>query len=76
METTTPRAGLHGATLAGELPPDDFDPADEPSEPSDWEPLDVPCTDDDTTWEVFIPDDDEEDPLPDPGDFWFPGSAE
>jgi hypothetical protein len=26
---------------------------------------------DDSHWDVFIPDDDEIDPLPEPGDFWI-----
>jgi len=45
-------------------------PLDEPEEPSDLDDFNGPCTDDDSRWEVFIPDDDEFDPLPDPGDFW------
>jgi len=86
METIIQRAGLQGAILASDLPPGEFDPAGEPSEPtelepappepSDWEPLDIPCTDDDSSWDVFIPDDDEEDPLPGPGDFWIDSSQE
>jgi hypothetical protein len=32
---------------------------------------DVPFPDDDSQWDVFIPDDDEIDPLPEPGDFWI-----
>ena len=43
-----------------------FEP-DEPEEPDESE---VPCFDDDSNWDVFIGDDDELDPLPDPGDFW------
>ena len=30
-------------------------------------------TDDDGRWDVFLPDDDEIDPLPEPGDFWVDG---
>jgi hypothetical protein len=46
-------------------------PSDEPEEPSDPDDYDAPCTDeDDSRWDVFIPDDDEFDPLPDPSDFW------
>jgi hypothetical protein len=42
-------------------------------EPSDLDFDDVPCTDDDdeSRWEAFIPDEDEWDPAPDPGDFWI-----
>ena len=51
---------------------DDFDDED-----LDYE--DLPCTDDidssqeeeDARWDVFIPDEDEWDPQPDPGDFWM-----
>jgi len=66
---------------ADELPPDEFDPADDPPEPSELEPTpiepsdleapDIPCSDDDSAWEVFIPDEDQRDPLPDPSDFWI-----
>lgn len=48
-------------------------PLEEPDEPSDLDELedvDGPCTDEDSRWDAFIPDDDELDPLPDPGDFW------
>ena len=41
-----------------------------PAEPSDLEELDWPDTDDDR-WDAFIPDDDERDPMPEPGDFWI-----
>ena len=30
-----------------------------------------PIPDDDSQWDVFIPDDDEIDPQPDPRDFWI-----
>jgi hypothetical protein len=30
-----------------------------------------PMPDDDSHWDVFLPDDDEVDPVPDPGDFWI-----
>jgi hypothetical protein len=48
----------------------------EPTEPSDLDCEDMPCTDDageddDSRWDVFIPDDDELDPQPDVGDFWI-----
>jgi hypothetical protein len=36
------------------------------------DPQGVPIPDDDAShWDVFIPDDDEIDPLPEPGDFWI-----
>ncbi len=46
-------------------------PATEPEEPSEPEELDLPHDNDDAHWEVFIPDDDECDPWPEPGDFWI-----
>ena len=65
----------------------DFDPQDEPEEPTDLEPdgptepsdfeyVDIPCTDEDSRWDVFLPDDDERDPQPDAGDFWFEANDE
>jgi hypothetical protein len=50
-------------------PPNEVpEPNDEPDDVDDY---DLPCTDaDDARWDVFIPDEDECDPLPDPGDFW------
>jgi hypothetical protein len=39
-------------------------------EPDDSEGLPIP-DDDASYWDVFIPDDDELDPLPEPGDFWI-----
>ena len=53
--------------------PSELEPApDEPQEPSDLEFEELPCTDDDDSrWDAFIPDDDERDPQPAPGDFWF-----
>jgi hypothetical protein len=50
--------------------PDSSEPADEPDDPSDVDDFDVDQDDDDARWEVFIPDDDEYDPAPDPSDFW------
>jgi len=86
MHVPAQRAGRMGVCLAGELPPDDFDPEAEPPEPSelepsplepsDWEPLEIPCTDDDSNWDVFLPDDDEQDPVPDTRDFWIDTSQE
>ena len=49
-------------------------PEEEPAEPSDLEDLDFPCTDDDdddSRWDVFLPDGDPNDPRPEPGDFWI-----
>lgn len=56
-------------------PPEDFPLASpfEPAEPSDLEEIDVPWTDA-AYWDVFIPDDDQYDPLPDHDDFF--GSME
>jgi hypothetical protein len=41
----------------------------EPEEPGEPDEADFPCTDD-AYWDVFIPDDDN-DPLPERGDFWI-----
>jgi hypothetical protein len=43
-------------------------PEEQPDEPR--RPDDFPLPDD-SHWDVFIPDDDELDPLPEPGDFWI-----
>lgn len=49
-------------------------PAD-PTDTSDLDFTDMPCTDggdgDESPWEAFIPDEDEWDPEPEPGDFWI-----
>ena len=50
-------------------PPEPLTPVEEPDEPSDLDDFDGPSIDDDSRWDVFIPDDDERDPLPDPSDF-------
>lgn len=52
---------------------------DVPDEASDLDFADMPCTDDgqgggeddDRRWEAFIPEEEEWDPQPDPGDFWM-----
>jgi len=67
---------LFGGRRSPEPPPDppsELEPEpDEPADPSDLEFEDLPCTDDDDSrWDAFIPDDDERDPEPAPGDFWF-----
>ena len=45
-------------------PPSTKPPTSEPAAPKD--PID-----DEAYWDAFIPDDDECDPLPEPGDFWI-----
>jgi hypothetical protein len=40
------------------------------SDPSPDADVDDVSADDDSRWDVFLPDDDEIDPLPEPGDFW------
>jgi hypothetical protein len=58
-----------------EPPPDEpseLEPEpDGPADPSDLDFEELPCTDDDSRWDAFIPDDDERDPQPAPGDFWI-----
>ena len=53
--------------------PSEFDPEDdEPTELSDLEFPEMPCTDeDDAPWEAFIPDEGQWDPEPERGDFWI-----
>jgi hypothetical protein len=46
-------------------------PFDEPDHSPDAADVDPLSADDDARWDVFLPDDDEVDPLPEPGDFWF-----
>jgi hypothetical protein len=58
-----------------ELEPSESEPS-EPDEPSDLDFTDMPCTDagsgtDESPWEAFLPDDDQWDPEPEPGDFWI-----
>jgi hypothetical protein len=58
-------------------PPEEPSDLEEPADPTDASDLDfadMPCTDGDdgeSQWEAFIPDEDERDPEPDPGDFWL-----
>jgi hypothetical protein len=47
--------------------PVDPEESDEPDE------IETPCTDD-AHWEIFLPD--EDDPLPEPGDFWIDAPEE
>jgi hypothetical protein len=87
MQATAQEAARKDSSLASELPSEEIDPHGEPPEPGEWEPappdsaddgepLEIPCTDDDSSWDVFIPDDDERDPLPEAGDFWIDTSQE
>ena len=54
---------------------------DELEEPSDLDFADMPCTDeagqgsDESQWEAFLPDEDDWDPEPEPGDFWIGNAA-
>jgi hypothetical protein len=57
-------------TIAPNDPPYPAARVEEPDEPSNLDELEMPQGDDDSRWDVFIPDPDERDPLPDPGDFW------
>jgi hypothetical protein len=55
--------------------PSELEPWAEPADDTDLDCVEMPCTDgvcpdeDERCWEAFIPDEDEWDPLPDPGDF-------
>jgi hypothetical protein len=73
---SAPRCSFSSPDEPVEPPPDEpsdmESEPDEPSDPGDLEFEDLPCTDDDDSqWEAFIPDDDERDPEPAPGDFWI-----
>jgi hypothetical protein len=50
-------------------------PPSQPPDEHDQSPADADVDsfppDDDSRWDVFVPDDDEIDPLPEPGDFWL-----
>ena len=51
-----------------------FDPpeVDEPEEPSELdEPAGAWIDDNDDHWDVFLPDDEPDGPMPEPGDFWI-----
>jgi hypothetical protein len=57
-------------------PPEPDPEPDEPDDFGDLDDQDMPCTDHgDSCWDAFIPDDDERDPEPDPGDFWIEGEG-
>ena len=82
MNSDLPPA-VSGDTEPNDPEPTDHDPTTaEPDDASDLDDVpydDVPCTDDgddDPRWEAFIPDEDECDPWPDPGDFWIDGNQE
>ena len=54
-----------------------FGEACEPSEDSDPDVEELPCTDEDESlWDAFIPDEDERDPEPEAGDFWIEWNQE
>jgi hypothetical protein len=45
-----------------------------PGDDSDDSDLEEPPDLDEAHWDAFVPDDDERDPQPEPGDFWTQGS--
>lgn len=53
-------------------------PFEEPDEPDDLDDANFPAVDDDddSRWDVFLPDDDPYEPLPEPGDFWMDWESE
>jgi hypothetical protein len=70
-----------------EEPSDLETPPAEPDDLSDLDYADIPCTDDgsdlsdgdpsdDRRWDAFIPDEDQRDPAPEPGDFWIENGDE
>jgi hypothetical protein len=61
------------AARSAEAGPDsaEFIDPDSDFEDGDLAGEELPCTDgDDSRWEAFVPDEDERDPEPEPGDFW------
>jgi hypothetical protein len=70
-EDTVPASGDLVPDYADEIP-DDIEP--ELPDPGDLE-IDAPGGDE-AYWDVFIPDADECDPLPEPGDFWVEDGQE
>lgn len=49
----------------------DRHPTDAPHVPEGPHEFNRTAPDDESCWDVFLPDDDELDPLPEPGDFWL-----
>ena len=73
------RSGSSGRGFEGALDSDDEAPEleNEPSEDSDLDAEELPCTDEDEShWDAFIPDEDERDPEPEAGDFWMEWNEE
>jgi hypothetical protein len=48
-----------------------WEPIDEPDDASELDDFTMPGDDDDSQWDVFLPDDEPFGPLPEPGDFWI-----
>jgi hypothetical protein len=59
-----PRAAIQDDSDASQSP-------DEPEQSPEDSQVDFLAGDHDSRWDVFLPDDDEVDPLPEPGDFWL-----
>jgi hypothetical protein len=51
-------------------PANSTEPPEQPDEDDDFDDGSRDDNLDDSCWDVFIPDDDERDPLPEAGDFW------
>lgn len=72
---------MHLSTRESQVPddgraPSDYDlPESETDEPIELDALDD-ADDDDSRWDAFLADDDERDPLPEPGDFWIEDEGE
>jgi hypothetical protein len=77
MSSAAVRRERRGEEFADAWPADEeekgpgSDDGVDPEDGSELEYEEIPCTDDDSRWEAFIPDQDEFDPVPDPGDFWI-----
>lgn len=69
----------HGDRNQIDLPydvPDSLVPLDDSDEWSDLDDSDPSFEQDDEPWEVFVPDDDQRDPQPEPDDFWGSDEAD
>lgn len=66
-DSDAPKRRRHALADPRDAPPP-FELPAEPDEPDEPDKIEIPCPDD-APWEVFIADDD--DPLPEPDDFWI-----
>jgi hypothetical protein len=82
---THPQSSSDEARLAGNRPDEtpfdrlpiaEADASEESDDASNLDDFDAAISNDDAHWDVFISDDDELDPIPDPNDFWMDSAPE